>query len=239
METAGTSATGAPLVVLPSVILIDASNVRATMGWPDAKAFSRSVASWAGGGNALCSTRAVVVVRDGGHAGLQSARLLPRSADNTPSVIECFSGGRWSADDAIVRDCVFWLEHGASSVVLVTSDKLLQARCKHSVRGGDARGGGKRKAAGVGEVEVASLSHCAVATTSGSLVIEASEGFGCLLRIDSDASKGVIADSAGVADAAARVYLEYVGQQPRPPNTARSFKQARAGITPQQGGRKR
>jgi hypothetical protein len=33
--------------------------------------------------------------------------------------------------------------------------------------------------------------------------------------------------------------LEYVAQQPRPPNTAKSFKRERAGISPQQRGRKR
>jgi hypothetical protein len=224
-----------------SVMLIDASNVRATMGWPDASAFSNAVARWAELNAAVHSIGAVIIIRDGGHAGLQSARLISQAA----SVVECFSGRTCSADDAIVRDAIFWLRGGTTGVVVVTSDKLLRARCRHAVRGGDARGGGGARrpppttapeagsAAPLGDQAV-----CADVPL-GVLVLTASEDFGCQLRIEPTPTS-VCASFEAAPASMAQEYMQYVAQQPRPPNTARSFKHARAGITPhQRRGRKR
>lgn len=224
----------------PSVMLIDASNVRATMGWPDASAFSHAVARWAELNAAAHSICAVIIVRDGGHAGRQNARLIAGAA----SVVECFSGRTYSADDAIVRDSVFWLRGGTTGVVVVTSDKLLRARCRHAVRGGDARGGDDARhppATTAPEADGAAPLQNGVgpAGVPRGLVLTASEDFGCQLRIEPvPTCTGVSGDA--LAASIAQEYMMYVALQPRPPNTARSFKQARAGITPhQRRGRKR
>jgi hypothetical protein len=239
-----------------SVWLVDASNVRAAMGWPDASAFSHAVVRWAHQNATARSLSAVIVVRDGGHAGLQSARLLSGAA----SVVECFSGRTYSADDAIVRDAVFWLRGGTTGVVVVTSDKLLRARCRHAVRGGDPRGGGHLPPTAASEADSAaplqnSGAHLAntagdedasaaqpdhtTRVPAGRLVLTSSEDFGCQLRIEQTPLSSSASGEA-LPSSVAQEYMKYVALQPRPPNTARSFKQARAGITPhQRRGRKR
>lgn len=200
-----------------SVELVDASNVRAALNFrPSAAQLSSAIATCAHGGG-TSGPSIIIVARDGGHNGLQAARKLCPCG----RIVEVFSGRRWAADDAIVRDVGWWAARGASGVRVVTSDKLLQQRVRHA-----ARGGGSGRPGGGGDAEPKG--------PACGLVVEASEVFAGRLNMAGGSSCAV-----GEAESTADEYLEYVRTQPHPPNTAKTFKRARAGITGRQVARSR
>ena len=216
--------------VLEEAVLIDACNVRASMGWPARDLFDAAIARWSA---ARPPTAVAVVVADGG--GDHGAHALGATA------MAVTSGPRWSADDVIMRDVRWcaapehstplheldaphtryssadrrWAEHGGDGVCLlvVTSDKLLRRRCRHA--------------------------HGAVPSRSR-LRFESAEAFGAglHLRDTAEVPPRRRSDAASPADAAPLPssdgertgssaallrYAAHVASDPRPPSTAKSF----------------
>lgn len=220
----------APVEVLEEAVLIDACNVRASMGWPARALFDAAIARWSA---ARPPTAVAVVVADGG--GDHGAHVLGATATAVTS------GPRWSADDVIMRDVRWcaalqhstplrepdapptrysgadrrWAEHGGDGVciLVVTSDKLLRRRCRHA--------------------------HGAVSTQSR-LRFESAEAFGAglHLRDTAEVPPRRRADAASPANAAPlpgsdgerssssaalQRYAAHVASDPRPTSTAKSF----------------
>eukprot|EP00966_Prymnesium_polylepis_P182669 4232203-Prymnesium_polylepis.2 len=109
-----------------SVVLIDADNVRGSMGWPPTSAFRSAVCRWAK--RELDSSETLAIVEADGRTERQHACI----AEGADGVLCTFSGTRWKADDTVVRDCGWWLTEGAACVVVVSSDKQLRRRCREA-----------------------------------------------------------------------------------------------------------
>ena len=173
------------------VALIDAQNVRASMGWPPRERFYELARQW----SRRAGDTLGVVVLDGGGPAQQVSRL-------DGSTLLCASGPRWSADDVLARDTSWWLQSPAvTSVLVITSDKRLKARCRHAAR------------------------HTA-ASAATRLRIETSEAFAAwLAEPPCDAPVARARAQAAVAS-----YIDYVALQPRPPNTNSGFVARRGAV---------
>jgi hypothetical protein len=173
------------------VALVDASNVRACMGRPPRERFYKLAQQW----SQRTEDRLCVLALDGGGPAQEASPL-------DACTLLCASGPRWSADDVLARDTSWWLQDPAVvSVLVVTSDKRLKARCRHAARCCDG---------------------------ASRLRIETSEAFAASLReLPCGPPAARIAAPASASLAAA--YIDHVAQQPRPPNTNQNFVRTAAG----------
>lgn len=155
------------------IVLCDADNVRGALGWPTSASFRNSVQRWA---SKSVETSLVVIAGDG-RKGAQHACAI----DASYSVLRTFSGGRWKADDTIVRDVAWWLRKSSNlTICVISSDKQLRSRCR--------KAGNEAAAAGEGQKDEVSMRQGAVPK----LVFESSETFACWLRFGTSSNREVI-----------------------------------------------
>ena len=115
------------------IILIDQDNVRASMGWPPARAFRDRLAHNHSLDPMHASTAMIIEVDERRHSSgngrdNQSANLRARQI--APHVVISFSGPRLRADDLIARDVEYWgRQPSVTEVLVVSSDKLVRRRC--------------------------------------------------------------------------------------------------------------
>ena len=108
-----------------SLVIVDQDNVRAAMGWPSGKEFRERCLRWA------AAQRAPMILLIEVDEGRRSERSGPHARLVGQHALVVYSGPRWRADDGIVRDVEWWLPRldAASSVLVVSADKLVRRRC--------------------------------------------------------------------------------------------------------------
>ncbi|KAL1526509.1 hypothetical protein AB1Y20_015219 [Prymnesium parvum] len=120
------------------IVLCDADNVRAGMGWPTCTAFRHAAYNWARRERASSPQTLLLIAADG-----RTEAQHACAAAEAEGVVLTFSGTRWKADDAIVRDCGWWLTHSEAGLLVVSSDKQLRRRCREMESLARGSGGGR------------------------------------------------------------------------------------------------
>ena len=115
-------------IMAESVVLIDADNVRASMGWPTSALFRNTVFRWAQHQRQVTPHVLVVIAVDG-----RTEKQHACVAKEVEGVLLTFSGARCKADDTIARDCSWWMAESEARVLVISSDKQLRKRCREAV----------------------------------------------------------------------------------------------------------
>ena len=116
------------------IILVDQDNVRASAGWPPARAFRDRLAR-AHLLDPIHSYTAMIVEVDErrhstGNSCDNNQSVSLRARHIAPHVALSFSGPRLRADDLIARDVEYWgRQPSVTDVLVVSSDKLVRRRC--------------------------------------------------------------------------------------------------------------
>lgn len=172
------------------VLFLDASNIRSSIGASNS-AFNAAVQRWAS--ESPVPGRLIVIARD--HGG-PASQVRPIDLNTFVSQ----SGPRWKADDTIVRDVGWWLEHSEADMQVVTTDKHLRKRCRERTR-------------------TVGATH--------RLRLETSEGFASLLPkvwlAQALAETLPPEEMLEQAMPQAREWLAWVAVRPQPPNTTKNF----------------